>query len=91
MIKFLLKKVLKRSILIPLSWTLIYPSITGNLIVKNPSLGTPAVYSAKKAKVNVSWTTLLDEVIIIDSLVIEEAAGTFTFRDPLLPLRCLTQ
>ncbi|MCB0322165.1 MAG: hypothetical protein KDD69_01295 [Bdellovibrionales bacterium] len=77
MFALLLRHILKRTLTIPLTWGLIYPTLTGDVIVldirlgKPPALATP-IASVGRASIDLRWSTVFDDYIQADVATFEE-------------------
>ncbi len=89
MLKFFLKYILKKGLAIQVAWGLSYPTLLGDLVLNDVRLGKPAVVSAEKAGLNLSWGSIWSDVLQVERAEISGITATINLEDPLAIIRCL--
>ena len=72
-----------------MAWGLSYPTVLGDLVLKDVRLGSPAVVSAEKAGLNLSWGSIWSDVLQVDRAEISGITAIVDLEDPLAIIRCL--
>lgn len=89
MLSFILRKVLRRGFLIPLSVGFIYPTFTGDIVARQLALGSPALVKAGYLKADVEWSTVFDDVVQVNSALFKDLTVEVDVEDPLSLVRLL--
>ncbi len=94
MIRFFLKLFLHKTLTIPLAWSLLYPTITGGLVLRNLRLVEydgqveKTHLQASKAEVSLKWSSLFSDTLEVKSAVLTELSGDLSIERPVEALRC---
>src|SRR5690554_4089223 len=100
MLSFLLQNVLKRSLTFAVAWGMAYPTLSGNIVVRNVSLGTEwsravsesqtkPMLSVGRAEINPHWSSLFEEVIKVEEAELEDIRAEIYIDDAAKILYCL--
>ncbi len=86
----LIRKILGEALFIlPLTWGAVSPSWTGDVVVADVKLGSEQIVTAREVTINPRWTSVFDNTVMADEVIIRGIDSHLYFSDPLLFFRCL--
>ena len=93
---FFLKKILQKALTIPVAAGMVYPTLSGTLIVRSLELQPPQQQEHKvpslfvrKAIIDPNWRTLFDPLVHVERVEFRGLRAQVNISDPVLLLHCL--
>jgi len=82
MVKFLLRLLTGKRLLLSVGWLLVYPSFFHTLVFRSFHIGQPAALSCRMLSVDFSWRSLFDDAVLIKSIEVRGMTGALSAVDP---------
>jgi hypothetical protein len=90
MLSFFLKKILGRTLLLPVIWSSAYPSIGGDVIIKDIRFEAEDMrVKVSHSRIDPSWGTIFDDRIKVEDAKLRGAVVALSLDNPLSLIKCL--